>query len=307
MSFYWVNIGKSYKEVEDEEFLWAPSYAIGKTGKKKHNAGWETVKRVKAGDVIFCNRAGSIIFVAVARNAAYPAKSPKTRTFEVWNDDGFRIDVDLSVVSPTVKVNSFKRELMAIHNDECTPKLFAKNGGVSQQYMVEIPDGAGALILGYTGNAEQDVCNKVDARKKRRLSQGGTREVLAQARVGQGQFRDEVLALWKNTCPVTGLRKPELLTASHILKWSLSDDTEKIDPNNGFPLSPAIDKLFDRGYVSFNESGELLFNKDAVSSQDLERLGVPVDAKIKGLNAQQKAYLRRHRVLYHFEKEPSEG
>lgn len=303
MSFFWVNLGTSYKEVAAHNFLWAPAYVIGKNGKRKTNAGWEPVKDVKAGDVIFCNRDENIIYVAVARKAAYPAKRPKTRAFDKWNDDGFQIDVNLTVLSPSVSVAGFKEALIAIHNEECSPALFAKNGRLAQQYMVQIPAGAGALILSYLGDAEMEVCEQVDVRKKGRLKEGGTREIVAQARVGQGQFRDEVLALWKNSCPVTGLSKPELLTASHIVKWSLSNETEKIDPNNGFPLSPTLDKLFDRGYVSFDDQGKILINLTALSARDLECLGVDLNARIKGLNAQQKAYLARHRVLYHFDEE----
>lgn len=300
MSFFWVNLGRSYKEVAAHNFLWAPAYAIGNNGKKKINAGWEHVKEVNAGDVIFCNRDENIIYVAVARKAAHPATRPKTRAFDKWNDEGFQIDVDLTVLSPAVSVTGFKEALMAIHNDECSPALFAKNGRLAQQYMIQIPAGAGALILSYLGDAEVDVCEQVDERLKRRLKQGGTRETVAQARVGQGQFREDVLLLWKNACPVSGLCKPELLTASHIVPWSLSDEVEKIDPNNGLPLSPALDKLFDRGYVSFNDHGHLLINTSVLDLQDLQCLGIAPDAKIKGLNTEQKAYIARHRQLNHF-------
>lgn len=300
MNFFWVNLGTSYKEVAAGNFLWAPAYAIGNNGKKKINAGWEPVKEVSAGDVIFCNRDENIIYVAIARKAAYPAKRPKTRAFDKWNDEGFQIDVDLTVLSPAVSVAGFKEALMAVHNDKCSPALFAKNGRLAQQYMVQIPAGAGALILSYLGDAEVDVCKRVEERKRGRLKQGGVRETLAQARVGQGQFREDVLSLWENTCPISGLCKPELLTASHIVPWSLSDEVEKIDPHNGLPLSPALDKLFDRGYVSFNDRGHLLIKTSALDLQDLQCLGIAPDAKIKGLNAEQKAYLARHRQLNHF-------
>jgi putative restriction endonuclease len=300
MAFFWVNLGKSYKEVAAHNFLWAPAYVVGNNGKKKTNAGWEPVKEVNAGDVIFCNRDENIIHVAVARKAAYPAKRPPTRVFNKWNDEGFQIDVDLTTLTPAVSVAGFKAALIAIHNDECSPVLFTKIGGIAQQYMVRLPLGAGALILSCLGDAEVNVSEKVTLRKKGRLMQGGTRETVAQARVGQGQFRDDVLSLWQQACPVTGLGKPELLTASHIVPWSLSNEIEKIDPNNGFPFSPALDKLFDRGYVSFNDHGRLLIKTSALNIQDLRCLGIAPDAKIRGLNAEQKAYLARHRQLYHF-------
>lgn len=301
MDFFWVNLGTSYKEVAVNKFLWAPAYVIGKNGKKKTNAGWDQVQEVKAGDVIFCHLSGNIIYVAVALKDAYPAKRPETGTYDQWNDDGFRIDVDLIEITTPVSVAGFKPTLIAIHNQNCLPALFTKTGGTAQQYMVRLPPGAGSLILSYLGDVEIKVSEQSSKKQKgRKLSQGSNRETIVQARVGQGQFREDVLFIWKNTCPVTGLSKPELLVASHILPWSLSDETQKIDPNNGFPFSPAVDKLFDKGYISFNDNGHLLFKKSAIDSQDLKILGLLPNTKISGLNEQQIAYLAEHRKLFHF-------
>ena len=52
MRFFWVNIGGSVAEVLKGEFLWAPQYGINKTGIMFKPAGWETVKKVKEGDLI---------------------------------------------------------------------------------------------------------------------------------------------------------------------------------------------------------------------------------------------------------------
>jgi putative restriction endonuclease len=301
MNFFWVNLGTSYKEVAVNKFLWAPADVVGKNGKKKTNVGWDQVQKVKAGDVIFCHRAGNIIFVAVALKDAYSAKRPETGIYDQWNDDGFRIDVDLTPLTAPVSVAGFKPTLIAIHNQNCSPVLFTKTGGTAQQYMVHLPSGAGALILSYLGDVEIKVSEQSFERQKgSKLSKGSNRETIIQARVGQGQFRQDVLSIWKNTCPVTGLAKPELLVASHIVPWSLSDETQKIDPNNGFPFSPAVDKLFDKGYISFNDNGQLLFKKSAIDSQDLKILGLLPNTKILGLNTQQIAYLAEHRKLFHF-------
>lgn len=275
MAFFWVNLGTSYKEVELNKFLWAPAYVVGKSGKPKTNAGWDPVQEVKAGDVIFCHRLGKIIYVAVASKDAFPAKRPPTRTYGHWNDDGYQIDVRLTVLTPAVDVAGFKPTLIAIHNQNCSPALFTKDGGTSQQYMVRLPLGAGALILSYVGDVEVNICDQSSEKKKgAKLSKGGNREVVTQARIGQGQFREDVLSVWKNTCPVTGLAIPELLVASHIVPWSLSDEVQKIDPNNGFPFSPAVDKLFDRGYISFDDKGNLLFKASAIGVPDLALMGL---------------------------------
>lgn len=33
MSFFWVNIGSSFNEVKEQNFLWAPQYGMNKHGK----------------------------------------------------------------------------------------------------------------------------------------------------------------------------------------------------------------------------------------------------------------------------------
>src|SRR4030067_1169261 len=61
-------------------------------------------------------------------------------------------------------------------------------------------------------------------------------------RIGQQRFRKLVLDLWNHKCSVTGARV--FITAAHIKPWSQSDNTERLDPFNGLPLSPVYDKAF---------------------------------------------------------------
>lgn len=300
MNFFWVNIGASYKEVALQKFLWAPSYAIGNNNQQIFNAGWNTVPTVKSGDVIFCHRDGFLIYVGIASADAYPAKRPATRVYSGWQNDGCQIDVNLTILDPAVNIAQFKSVLIDIHNEYCTPALFTKVGKLSQQYMIALPQGAGALIMSCLGDAEIEVDDTVTEKtRKKKLLKGGIREAKSYARIGQGQFREDVLALWNNTCPVTGVSKVDMLTASHVVPWSISTDEEKIDPHNGFPFSPAVDRLFDRGYISFDATGKLLV-KAAITPAELEKLGVPGSMSISPLNTEQMGYLARHRSLFHF-------
>lgn len=300
MNFFWVNIGASHKEVVKGKFLWAPSYAIGKKNQRISNAGWNTVPTVKSGDVIFCHLDGFLIYVGVASADAYPAQRPATRTYDGWQNDGCQIDVNLTILLPQVDITQFKSVLIDIHNEYCTPALFTKIDTLSQQYMIALPQGAGALIMSCLGDAEIKVDESVaEKTRKKKLEKGGVREAKSYARIGQGQFREDVLSLWNNTCPVTGVSKIDMLTASHVVPWSISTDEEKIDPHNGFPFSPAIDRLFDRGYISFGAKGEMLV-KPAITKQELQKLGVPYPMSVTPLNSQQLAYLARHRTLFHF-------
>ena len=51
--------------------------------------------------------------------------------------------------------------------------------------------------------------------------------VLTKARIGQGQYRKNLLAFWKGACAVTGVSTQRLLTASHIKPWKASSNDEK--------------------------------------------------------------------------------
>ena len=59
-------------------------------------------------------------------------------------------------------------------------------------------------------------------------------------------------------CPFTMINDERLLRASHIKPWVVSNDKEKLDPKNGLTLSPTYDVLFDRGFISFQDNGNLM-------------------------------------------------
>jgi HNH endonuclease len=79
--------------------------------------------------------------------------------------------------------------------------------------------------------------------------QGMTREVVVRARVNQAFFRAAVLAAYNLRCCITGLSIPELLTASHIVPWSV-DVKNRTNPRNGFCLNAMHDRAFDCGLLT---------------------------------------------------------
>jgi hypothetical protein len=63
------------------------------------------------------------------------------------------------------------------------------------------------------------------------------------------------------------------LIASHIKPWRLCNTAqERLDGMNGLMLTPDADRLFDRGFVSFEDDGRPLVSP-RVDSDDLRRLG----------------------------------
>ncbi|MEH0874746.1 HNH endonuclease [Pectobacterium cacticida] len=120
-----------------------------------------------------------------------------------------------------------------------------------------------------------------------------TKKQLINARLGQGDFRGGVLNKYPK-CPITGVSMPELLRASHIKPWRQSDNKERLDPYNGIMLSPHVDVLFDKGYISFSDDGSILIRSDGEILNNIKLLNFPLNINIT-VNEESKKYLDWHR------------
>ena len=98
---------------------------------------------------------------------------------------------------------------------------------------------------------------------------GTTKLALVEARIGQGKFREGVLAQWNNECAVTGAKTVAVIRASHIKPWCESTDKDRLDPANGLPLAASLDALFDRGLISFADSGKMLISNQLSADERL--------------------------------------
>jgi len=113
---------------------------------------------------------------------------------------------------------------------------------------------------------------------------------LVKCRIGQGTFREKLIHLW-NGCSVTRFKNIEILIASHIKPWSKSSNEERLDVFNGLLLTPNLDKLFDKGYISFQDNGKILISE---SLKHFELLGITTDMKVS-IKDEHKKYLDYHR------------
>jgi HNH endonuclease len=123
-----------------------------------------------------------------------------------------------------------------------------------------------------------------------------TTEALVDARLGQGQFRAALEREWNGACAVTGCRISEILRASHIKPWETSNDSERLDSENGLLLSAHIDALFDKGLVSFANDGKMLLS-DQISIKDRMYFRLPKSLRLKPSKRRIKflEYHREHR------------
>lgn len=82
-------------------------------------------------------------------------------------------------------------------------------------------------------------------------------------RVGQYFFRASVLASYGYKCCITGIKTPDLLIASHIKPWSVSDEkTERTNPSNGLCLNALHDRAFDKGLITIDNHYHLIVSKE---------------------------------------------
>lgn len=117
---------------------------------------------------------------------------------------------------------------------------------------------------------------------------------LIKARVGQGEYRARLLAECP-FCPITLVSDDRLLIASHIKPWVTSNASEKIDPKNGFMLTPTFDRLFDRGFLSFTNDKKTILSP-FLSNMTYSKLGISNNRIIPHLPIEgREEYLEYHR------------
>jgi predicted restriction endonuclease len=93
---------------------------------------------------------------------------------------------------------------------------------------------------------------------------------------------------------VTGVTNIKHLRASHIKPWSVSSKEEKLDGFNGLLLSPHVDHLFDRGFISFRSSGDLIISKE-LNPIVLNQWNIASSTNVGAFKNNQGKYLEFHR------------
>ncbi len=144
------------------------------------------------------------------------------------------------------------------------------------------------LSEGYDNDIESDI----DVILSQGFASETERKNLIKTRIGQGSFRQRLIAYWKG-CAVTGYKDTSLLIASHIKPWSSSDNTERLDYFNGLLLLPNLDKAFDAGLISFERTGKILISP-LLGGADL--LGINPEMSINFEDAHQH-YMQFHREM----------
>lgn len=117
------------------------------------------------------------------------------------------------------------------------------------------------------------------------------KSILVNARLGQGNFRRNLLQEWQS-CAVTGYQMQAMLVASHIKPWRASNNFERLDPANGLLLVANLDKAFDKGFISFDRQGKILI---ASILERPEVLGIHSGLQL-AIRPEHDKYLSYHRT-----------
>lgn len=168
-------------------------------------------------------------------------------------------------------------------------KLLDKNDNTHYYFKIFIdyrPD-----IIGYQTMEEEQQVEKISAKG---ISEK-KKQALINARIGQGEYRNKLLEECP-FCPFTMVNDERLLIASHIKPWAKADDKEKVDPKNGFMFTPTYDKLFDKGFITFNQDKTLVVSP-WISPMNQKRLGIFNGKHIQmlPLDEAREEYLKYHR------------
>lgn len=123
------------------------------------------------------------------------------------------------------------------------------------------------------------------------------RKMEIEQRQKQSLFRKRVIQNFEGRCCLSGIDEEELLVAGHIVPWSKRIDT-RLDPSNGLLLYCPYDRLFDKGYFSFDDRLRVI-----VASWG-DRCSPPLQAILKQLAGQQarppvKWAIKQEYLAYH--------
>jgi len=304
MQYWWVNQNQTFQFEVPGGYMWSPK--ANRNG--AFNQFYENMKDVSPGDVIFSFKDTFIKAVGIATGHAETAAKPTE--FSVvdnpWSQEGWFVPVSFTELEDPIRPKNYMHQLRPYLPTKYSP-LQSNGNGLQAVYLANVPTGmADVLITLLEGQVESivmagfeegELINEKDEEHESEI-QGRTdiseteKEQLIKARRGQGVFKTRVSLIEKG-CRVTGVEMTQHLRASHIKPWRDSTPYEKLDGNNGLLLSPHIDHLFDRGYISFKPNGLLLVSPQ-ISNDILQAWNIDPDLTVDVFSPAQSVYLQYH-------------
>jgi len=314
MRYWWVNQNQTFRQERAGGYLWSPK----RKSDGSRNPFYEFMREVSPGDLVLSFEGTHIRAIGVVQTYCY--ECPKPAEFGTagpnWEQIGWKVEVHYIDLINQIKPADHINQLVTVLPDRFSP-LQDNGRGKQGIYLTVVTDGLMGKLAELIGREAKDIINmSYIADDNGHYGQGliEWEEYLSQevinnpvleetqkhqiilARRGQGLFRSNVQKL-EERCRITKVDRPEHLRASHCKPWrDCKNSDERLDGENGLLLTPSIDHLFDRGFISFDDNGELLVSPVA-HKVSLQRMGISTDKAVNvgNFSKGQRKYLDFHR------------
>lgn len=302
MRYWWVNQNQTYRAEIRGNFMWSPK-ANANGGR---NPFYDFMQEARPGDIVFSFADTRIKALGMVTGPAQTAPKPDFgNAGAYWSKEGWFVPVYYVLFDLPIRPKDHIDVLRPFLPPRYSP-LQASGDGLQGIYLTSVPENLADALIALIGQQYFDALAGLtsypnapdpdsDADVPLSPDLGPTfKEQLIKARRGQGVFRSNVL-LTEESCRVTKVNDPKHLRASHIKPWKVANDTERLSGFNGLLLSPHIDHLFDKGYISFSNDERLLIVPEA-REKLLDKWGIDAGGKVGEFNREQQAFLEFHRV-----------
>ena len=316
MRFWWVNHKQTFDKEVGGHYIWCPKHK--RDGSRNHF--YETLREVQRADLVFSFADAHLKAVGVAKLPCYSCPRPDEfgKVGKAWDQRGWRVDVQFQKFRRPLRVAGVADQIASLLPPKYSP-IQRDGRGNQGAYLAEVSRELARRLLelaepGLLPLMDNDALR--DCRTEtladpialldwedslqQRITESEfisdtTRRALIQARRGQGRFKENVWQL-ERRCRITGVFNPVHLIASHIKPWRESSDEERLAGCNGLLLTPSMDHLFDRGFITFADDGEVLVSPVA-DQESLHRMGIPPNHELQAgvFNTDQRHFLRYHR------------
>jgi hypothetical protein len=307
MAFWWVNHKQTVRQETEGGYVWSPKA----NANGARNVSYDNLTRCQAGDVVFSYAYGRIGSIGLVETAAITAPKPSEfgSAGDYWSQEGWLVGVNWRSLREPLVPQTFFELLQPLLPRRHSPISTTTGRGNQGVYLAGLDESLGSLllkliedhadpavrvhlvVLADEGKAASDLLDDMQALQT--VPSSTERDALTKARLGQGLFRQRVAEL-EPVCRVTGLARQEFLVASHIKPWRDCDNRERLSGSNGLLLSPHIDKLFDRHWISFDSGGQLIWQHEA-AGEALRCWGIEGVNLIRPFNREQEDFLQVHR------------
>lgn len=302
MNYWWVNHKQTYRSEVGEGYIWSPF--TNNDGSR--NQSYVNLSLVQVNDIIFSYAVAQIRAVGVVINAAVSSERPASfgQVGNQWSPQGWLVEVDWIILDNRVTPKQHMNLLADLLPARYSP--IQPNGNGNQKiYLAALPDALAEQVMSLVEQANVGTRAQLADLTEVQTEQSTlidvvntpapptTRTAIIQARTGQGPFRTAVESI-EPCCRLTKVASKNYLIASHIKPWRVSTDTERLDGHNGLLLSPHVDKLFDKGYISFSNAGEILVAHQTVK-EVMDRWSLNYSMNVGAFQRQQKIYMDYHR------------